>query len=297
MTPDHIVDAHHHIWDLTACKHTWLAEKNTVRFFGDPAPIQRDYHASDFKAEFGNLPVRKSIHIQCGVAVEDSVRETEWVTEQARNHSFPNAIVAFSDLTEPDFEQNLEAHKRSTLLRGIRQIVGRSIEEDRKTGTQGLLLNPHFLQGLKHLARRNLSFDLQLTPPLLAAAAALFGEVPDLKVALCHCGSPSDFSPTGREEWTAGIKALAALPNTICKISGFGMFDHQWTAETITPTILTVIDIFGPDRIAFGSNFPVDKLYASYDEVFGAYLKITGGFSRDERYAMFAGTAERFYNV
>lgn len=295
--PSHVVDAHHHLWDLTACKHTWLAEKGVVRFFGDPTPIQKDYHAPDLISDFGSIPVRKSVHIQCGVAVDDSLSETLWLEQQSEAHGFPNAIVAFSDLTRRDLDKDLDAHAQSSRLRGIRQIVGRSAEEDRKTGTQGLLSNPNFLSGLRELERRKLSFDLQLTPPLMKAAADVLSEVPDLSVALCHCGSPSDFSDTGHSEWVAGLQALSALPNIVCKVSGFGMFDHDWTTDRIKPHILTVIDVFGPDRIAFGSNFPVDKLYASYEKVMGAYLEITEGFTPDERNMMFAGTAERFYRI
>lgn len=297
MMPDYLVDAHHHLWDLSACKHTWLAETGVIRFFGDPAPIQRDYHAPDLIAEFGALPVKKSVHIQCGVATEDAVTETEWLDTQAEAHGFPHAIVAFCDLTAPGFERLLDAHGRSSRLRGIRQIVGRSAKEDRETGTASLLADPAFLTGLHELAARDLSFDLQLTSPLMKASAEVFAKTPNLSVALCHCGSPDDFSDTARTEWLAGLKALAELPQLICKISGFGMFNHYWTEEGIRPHVLDVIDIFGPDRVAFGSNFPVDKLHASYAQTMGAYLNITNEFSASERAAMFSGTAERFYRI
>ena len=83
----------------------------------------------------------------------------------------------------------------------------------------------------------------------------------------------------------------------ICKISGFGMFDHHWSVDSIRDHVLRVIDIFGPNRIAFGSNFPVDSLYASYAEVFDAYLAITDGFSSEERAAMFHDNAAQFYRI
>jgi len=295
--PDYIVDAHHHLWDLTACQHTWLAEDGVVRFFGDPAPIQRDYHVHDLISDFGDLPVKKSVHVQCGVAVEDSVKETEWLDTQADKGGYPHAVVGFCDLTASDFKSVLDAHERSSRLRGIRQIVGRSAKEDRLTGTASLLDNPDFEAGLADPAIRGLSFDLQLTPPLMQRAFNLFNRLPNLNVALCHCGSPSDFSDAGYEEWTNGLNALAQLPNMICKVSGFGMFDHDWTMESIRPHVLEVIETFGPDRIAFGSNFPVDKLHATYTQTMGAYLEITEEFSAHERQAMFASTAEHFYRI
>ncbi|MEM7327515.1 MAG: amidohydrolase family protein [Pseudomonadota bacterium] len=293
----YLVDAHHHLWDLNACRHTWLAEKGVVRFFGDPAPIQTDYHVSELRADFGALPVRKSVHIQVGVEVDDSLIETAWLQGQADTHGLPNAIVAFCDLTKETVENDLSAHAEHAAVRGVRQIIGRSAEEDRKTGTSELLGDPDFERGLNVLAETGLSFDLQLTPPLMHASAALFTRVPDLNVALCHCGSLSAFDQDSLKEWEDGLRALAALPNMICKVSGFGMFDHDWTENKIAPLVYRVIDIFSPARVAFGSNFPVDKLYASYEDTIGAYLNICARYSFDERDAMFRTNAERFYQI
>jgi len=295
---DHyIVDAHHHLWDLGHCHYPWLMEKGVKRFFGDPTPIQKNYLADNFKADIGDLPVRKSVHIQVGVTAQDSVKETRWVQSQGDAHGLPNAIVAFCDLTAPDYEAQLDAHRQSSRLRGIRQIVGRSAEEDAKLGTNSLLNDARFLQGLKRLASLGLSFDLQLTPPLLKDAAALFAKLPDLKVALCHAGSPSDFSQEGLAAWKAGLEAMAALPNVICKVSGFGMFQPGWTKDSIRPLVMTCIDVFGPARIAFASNVPVDKLAADYRRVIGTYCELASEFSALEQRAMLARTAEQFYEI
>lgn len=293
----YIVDAHHHLWDLNACRHTWLAERGVVRFFGDPAPIQKNYHVGDLKTDFGALPVKKSVHIQVGVEVDDSLTETAWLQRQSDQHGLPSAIIPFCDLTHDALSEALEAHAAHQDLRGVRQIIGRSAEEDRKTGTSELLNDPRFKSGLRILADKGLSFDLQLTPPLMKTAAAVFSDVPDLKIALCHCGSLSAFDPDSLSEWKKGLQALAQLPNLICKISGFGMFDHGWTQEGIAPIVHRVIEIFGPERCAFGSNFPVDKLYASYEETMGAYLNICEVYSPEERDAMFRTVAEDFYRI
>ncbi len=293
----YLVDAHHHLWDLEACRHTWLAERGVVRFFGDPAPIQKNYHVSDLRTDFGDLPVKKSVHIQVGVEADDSVNETAWLQRQADQFGLPTAIIPFCDLTGDTVEADLDAHLAHSAVRGVRQIIGRSAEEDRKTGTSALLGNQDFKRGLNVLARKGLSFDLQLTPPLMQASAALFADVPDLKVALCHGGSLSAFDQASLDDWKSGLQALAKLPNIICKLSGFGMFDHSWTAERIAPFIHRAIEIFSPGRIAFGSNFPVDKLYASYEETMGAYLSICDMYSPSERDAMFRTVAEQFYRI
>ncbi|NQX94571.1 MAG: amidohydrolase family protein [Erythrobacter sp.] len=292
-----MIDAHHHLWDLSHCHYPWLMERGVVRFFGDPAPIQRDYLAEDLREDFADLPVVKSVHVQVGVALEDSLKETRWLQSCANASGLPNAIVAFADLTAPDIDAVLDQHAQSNAFRGVRQIVGRSAEEDAKTGTNTLLSDPAFAEGLRKLVKRNLSFDLQLTPPLMREAARVFGGVEGLKVALCHAGSPSDFSAEGLKYWQEGLSAMAQVPGVICKLSGFGMFNHNWDVDHVRPLILTAIDLFGPERIAFGSNFPVDKLYAPYTRTMRAYVDVVQGFSDAEIDAMFADNAERFYRI
>ncbi len=295
--PDYFVDAHHHLWDLDHCHYPWLMEKNMPRFFGDPTPIQKNYLIGDFQRDIGAIRVKKSVHIQVGVTEQDSLRETQWVQHISDGHDYPSAIVGFCDMRSNIIQQILDRHSQSTAFRGVRQIIGRSAKEDAQTGTASLLNDDSFISNLEHLQKRNLSFDLQLTPPLMQMAANKFANIKGLKIALCHAGSPSDFSKKGLAQWTEGLKSLANNPDMICKLSGFAMFNHDWTADDIRPLILTAIDIFGPQRIAFASNFPVDKLYISYAKMMQAYLEITQGFSLDEMNQMFHGTAENFYRL
>lgn len=295
--PERIIDAHHHLWDLDICHYPWLMEKGVKRFFGDPAPIQKNYLPPDFRQDFGDLPVRKSVHIQVGVDESDAINETVWLQNMAQQFDLPHAIVAFADLTASDLAKNLDAHGAANNLRGVRQIVGRSSAEDAKTGTSALLDNPVFRAGLILLGKNGLSFDLQLTPPLMERAAELFNSTPETPLALCHCGSLSDFSPEGVQQWGHGLHQLARHDNILCKISGFGMFDHNWSEDSIRDYVRRAIDIFGPGRVAFGSNFPVDKLYGSYGDVMGSYLEITADFSDSERDAMFHDNAAKFYRI
>lgn len=295
MTLKRLVDAHHHLWDLDAVHYPWLMEKGVVRFFGDPAPIQKNYLPADLRTDIGQLPITKTVHIQVGAA--DGLQEHQWVARQAAEQGIPAAIIAFADLAASDHDTVLDPLSESPHFRGVRQIVGRSSEEDKKTGTASLISDPAFEAGLRALHRRGLSFDLQLIPEQMQDTARLLGTLPDLPVALCHAGSLSDFSADGTALWRSGLEALAAHAPMICKISGFGMFNHTWTIGDIRDYVLTVIDIFTPARVAFGSNFPVDKLYSSYSALWAAYLDITKDFSDSERDAMFAGTAEQFYRI
>lgn len=292
MAAPEFIDAHHHLWDLAAVRYPWLMARGARRFFGDPTPIQRNYLPRDFLSESEEFVPRASVHIQVGA--EDGLAETAWVSAQS---GCAQALVAFCDLAADDVAAELAALETYPRLRGIRQIVGRHAEEDRGQGGDALLRDPRWLAGLRSLAERGLSFDLQMIPPQMPAVLTVLEQVPELAVALCHCGSPWDQSPAGLRSWREGLERLAALPGTVCKVSGLGMFKPDWTLEDLKPIVHTVIEVFSPQRVMFGSNFPVDKLYRSYDEYWRAYVRLTEGYTSAERAAMFSGAAQDFYRL
>lgn len=287
------IDAHHHLWDLGAVHYPWLAERGAVRFFGDPSSIQRNYLVDEFRTDAQSHGVQASVHIQVGAA--DPWAEAVWVDAvAAANPGWPAAQVVFCDLTQDGLSETLDRYQSLPSVRGVRQIVGRAPGEDARTGTNELLQNPAFAEGLRALAPRGLSFDLQLLPELMADTAQVLAEAPETQVALCHAGSPHDRSANGLAYWRHQIKHLAALPQVSCKLSGLGMFDHGWTAESITPIVETCLELFGPDRCMFGSNFPVDSLSSDYARLINAYTMLVPD---DASAAVFGRTAAAFYGL
>ena len=286
------VDAHHHLWDLQACHYPWLMARGERRFFGDPTPIQRNYRPEDFLAESRRYRPSQSVHIQVGAS--DALGETAWLSSLG---DCPQAIVAACELTSPQVDSLLERHLAYPRVRGIRQIIGRHAQEDARHGSDALIENPAFARGLSALAQRGLSFDLQLLPAQMQRVAALLTRVADLDVALCHAGSPWDQSAAGLDAWRAGLRALAARPRTSCKICGLGMFNPNWTVDQLRPLVDTVIDLFGPERVMFGSNFPVDKLYTDYERLWAAYDELISTYTATERARLLAGTAKAFYRL
>lgn len=287
------IDAHHHLWDLNAVHYPWLMAEGVERFFGDPTPIQRDYLIDEFRQGASRHGISGSVHIQVGA--DNAMAEATWVQQVAEaTPDWPLVQVAFADLTAPDLGNTLDQLQRLDSLRGVRQIVGRAPGEDAQTGTNALLADPRFRAGLAELANRGLSFDLQLIPELIADTARVLAEVPDLKVALCHAGSPHDRSPVGVTSWAGQLKALASLPNVSCKLSGLGMFDHNWTENSFRPIVETCLAQFGQDRLMFGSNFPVDSLYSNYNQLFETLEKLV---PTDWHQAVFGANAAAFYQV
>jgi predicted TIM-barrel fold metal-dependent hydrolase len=292
-----IVDAHHHLWDLDACHYPWLMAKGVTRFFGDPTPIQKNYLVNDFRKDAGEYELDASVHIQVGVAPNDELRETAWLQKTGDDTGLPSAIVAFCELDSPEAPKRLDDQLMYSRVKGVRQIIGRSTEEDNLTGSGQLLDNPVWRQNLALLSELGLSFDLQLTPGQVPRVAEVLAHTPATNIALCHCGSPWDQSASGLDSWRDGLRLLASLPNVYCKISGLGMFDHDWTVDSIRPIVESCIDIFGADRSMFGSNFPVDKLHASYSRVWRAYETITRGLGEREQAQLFRSTASKFYRL
>lgn len=164
-------------------------------------------------------------------------------------------------------------------------------------GSGGLIDNLHWQENLAELGRLGLSFDLQMIPQQAAGLAEVFARVPATQIAVCHCGSPWDQTEQGMASWRGGMRLLASLPNVSCKISGLGMFDHAWTVDSIRPIVEACIDIFGAQRTMFGSNFPVDKLHASYARVWSAFEEITAALSDAEQAYLFGNTAREFYRI
>ena len=284
------IDAHHHLWDLKAVHYPWLMAKGEVRFFGDPAPIQRDYLLDEFSHDAKAHGFSASVHIQVGA--QDGYQEASWVDEVASKDGWQMKQVAFCDLSAEDVEAQLDRLTALSSVAGVRQIIGRAPGEDATTGTQKLISSAAFQKGLQSLIDRELSFDLQLLPELMKPMADILADKPRLKVALCHAGSPYDRSHEGIAKWAEQLKSLSSLPQIYAKLSGLGMFQHGWQAEDFRPITSVVIDQFTSKRVMFGSNFPVDSLTSDYNRLITSYKALIPHDMQDQ---IFGLTAAGFY--
>ena len=284
------IDAHHHLWDLKAVHYPWLMAKGEVRFFGDPAPIARDYLLDEFTADAKAHGFAGSVHIQVGA--QDGMAEAQWVDGIAAQSGWQMRQVAFCDLASPQIVCDIAALQKLPSVAGVRQIIGRAPGEDALTGTRELISSPAFRKGLALLAASGLSFDLQLLPELMAPMAEILATVPDLPVALCHAGSPYDRSEAGIKYWAKALESLSSQPQISAKLSGLGMFAHGWQTADFAPITHHVIDQFGAKRVMFGSNFPVCSLTSDYQRLYHAYETL---IPDEMQAAIFGETAASFY--
>jgi len=295
-----IVDSHHHLWNLDPVDpgigYKWLRTKGVRRPFGDPAPIQRDYLIDELIAEPSAAKIVGSVHIQCEGQLEQPVEETRWLQSVADKTGMPNAIIGLVDLSKQGAERLLTEHARYANFRGIRQIIARLDDRpDLSFAPEHFLRNALWREQFALLEQFGMSFDLQLYPDQMTETAEFLANHPAIPVVIDHAGSPYDQSPEGLRLWKEGLAALAALPQVHMKLSGFGMYDSGWTAKSIRPIYEAIIEHFGSQRTMFGSNYPVDKLMATYDEIVGHIVALTADLSAADRQAIFADTARWFY--
>jgi len=159
----------------------------------------------------------------------------------------------------------------------------------------GALRDARWRAGYALLARFRLRFDLQAPSTALADAAALCRAFPGTQLVLNHAGLPADRSAEGIAGWKRALRGLAECPNTAIKISGLGVPGRRWTPELNREVVLSVIEIFGVQRAMFASNFPVDGLCASFDEIYSGFRQIVKGFAPLEQRALFHDNAVRVY--
>ena len=295
-----LFDAHHHLWDLGAVDYVWLNQLGVSKPFGDPTPIQKDYLPQHFLvdvAEVEDVDLVGSTHIQVDGALADPVSETNWLSKLSKS-GIPSAIVGFVDLTREDAEAVLKNHLSFDEFRGVRQIIG-FLEQrpDLSFTKEHLLRNSSWRENFALLSKHNLSFDLQLYPEQMKEAAEFFGGFPKVPIVIDHAGSPYEQSESGLRLGRDGLSVLAKLPNIHIKLSGFGMYDSDWSSESSLLLFQTILDLFGAHRIMWGSNFPVDGLESSYSFCVNQMMKWISPLSPDEQGLIASGTAKKFYRV
>ncbi|MEU6673733.1 amidohydrolase family protein [Streptomyces sp. NPDC046925] len=282
VTP-HLVDSHHHVWDLSVRDQEWIT--------GDAlAPIRRTFSLADLLPDARAAGVAASVLVQT-VTVAD---ETPEFLALAQESDLVAGVVGWIDLTRPEAADTLA---RLRQLPGGRHLVGIRHQVQGEPDPQWLL-RPDVRRGLAAVGAAGLAYDLVVLPHQLPACVEAARDHPGLTFVLDHAGKPPIASGT-LEPWAADIRSLAALPNTVCKLSGLVTEADRgtWTVDDLRPYADTVLEAFGPDRLMFGSDWPVCTLAATYAEVVDAARELTGSLSESERTSVFAGTATRVYRL
>ncbi|MFC9914037.1 amidohydrolase family protein [Streptomyces sp. NPDC127197] len=275
-----VVDAHHHVWDLSVRDQDWITGP-------DLQPLRRNFTIADLAPEARQAGVDRTVLVQTITVPE----ETPEFLALAAEHDLIAGVVGWTDLTRPDVAEELARLRElpgGQYLKGIRhQVQGEPDPE--------WLLRAEVRRGLAAVADTGLVYDLVVLPDQLPACVKAAEALPQLTFVLDHLGKPPIASGE-REPWETAVRSLAALSNTVCKFSGMVTEADlaSWTVDDLRPYADVVLDAFGPDRLMFGSDWPVCTLAASYGQVLATAEELLGPFDRTR---IFETTATRIYDL
>jgi L-fuconolactonase len=275
------IDAHQHFWKYDPVKHAWINDEMWV--------IRQDYSPADL------LPLLQAAGIDGCVTVQvnQTEEENKMLLAESAAHEFIKGVVGWVDLQHPEVEFRLEWYKDAyPKMKGFRHIL--QGERDR-----ALMLKPAFKRGIGLLKKFGYTFDILIFPDQLGYTQEFVAAFPDQPFIVDHIAKPYIKDRYITEEWKDAMRAVAAFPNVLCKISGMvteADWKH-WKPEHFKPYLDTVVEAFGPRRIVYGSDWPVCLVAARYEQVLSIVEDYFAAFSGDERAAFFGGNAERFYGL
>jgi L-fuconolactonase len=282
-----VVDAHHHLWDPSLRDYPWMARPGLEG-------LRRRFELGELQALTADAGVRRTVLVQ---AVSDPEETASLLSVADASDDVVAGVVGWADLGDPALPARIDALRALTgghLLVGLRHQVEDEPEMD-------WLCRPEVLAGLAGVARAGLVFDLLIRPDQLDSAVravdAVERRAPEGRFVLDHGAKP----PIGRDgwrRWASDVARLAERPQVVCKLSG--LFTEVPPGKPLTdaePSAHHLLDRFGADRIAFGSDWPVSTLAATYDDVLRHTTDLLAGCSGDERRAVLSGTATRIYRL
>lgn len=293
-----IVDAHHHFWEPSLGRNPWLLPQAKIPFrYGNYDCIKREYLPPQYLADAEGFNIVGTVTMETEWDPLDPVGEIIHIEGIQRHYGLPNAAVAQAVLRDRNVELVLEELAGHKIVRAVRNKPGHAPSPQLARTSPSLLADPLWRRGFALLGRYGLGFELQVPWWHLHEAIDLTRQHPHIPVTINHAGLPSDRSATGLSGWAAALRSLAEEPQVNIKISGIGLTGIPWSVPNNRVIVEQVMDIFGPERIMFASNFPVDGLTGSFADIYDGYLEITKDWSEHEQSAAFIGNALRHYSL
>ncbi|WP_329126272.1 amidohydrolase family protein [Streptomyces sp. NBC_01465] len=282
-----LIDAHHHLWDLDRRPQPWLDDPGL-------ASISRTFTPGDLRSTATRPIAGRHLHSTVTVQCMPDVPETEDLLALAEQEPLIEAVVGWADLTSPAIGEVLDrmiAGPGGAYLRSLRHLVQGETDP-------GWLQRPDVERGLAAARDRGLSYDVLVRSHQLDQAINLAERFPDLPQVLNHAGKP-DIARRELADWRRQVHRLAAHPQVVCKLSGLiTEADHDhWTTADIRPVWDILLTAFGPDRLMFGSDWPVANLAGGWNRWAATVDELLDGCAEHEIHALLAGTATTFYRL
>jgi L-fuconolactonase len=273
------IDAHQHFWRYDPVEYDWIDDSMRS--------IRRDFLPADLEEETRAVGISGVISVQA----RQTLQETQWLLELAEAHQFIRGVVGWVPLLEPDVAQQLERLTAHSKLRGVRHVV--QAEPDER-----FMLRYDFNRGISRLKDFGLVYDILIFQQMLPAAIEMVDLHPDQIFVLDHLAKPR-IGENEIEPWHTHLLDLAERPNVYCKVSGMvteASYD-RWTPEQLRPYWDAVLEAFGPERMMFGSDWPVCLVACAYPRWRKLVDEFAGGLSHSERAHLFGMTAVEAYSL
>jgi len=273
------IDAHQHYWDVTRLEYPWMPPGESI--------LRRNYLPHDLAPVLERHGFEGTVLVQANVVIE----ETWWLLDLASQSETILGVVGWVDLTDPGLGHVLDRCQKHPKFKGVRHIV--HDEPDVRW-----LLRDDVVSGLKELARRDIPYDLLLRPPHLPLIPQLAERVPGLPMVIDHIAKPL-IAEHVMEPWARDMEPVAKIPGMHCKLSGMitEADHHNWSADDLRPYVQHVLKLFEPDRLMFGSDWPVCLLAGSWKQVLAAFTQACGAMPNAEREKILGETAQEFYRL
>lgn len=273
------IDAHQHFWQYDAQRDGWITD--------EMAALKRDFMPQDL------VPLLAANEVDGCIAVQadSSERETEFLLGLASQHAKIAGVVGWLDLCAAALPERLEHFSRFEKLCGVRHVV-QAEPDDR------FMLREDFQRGIAMLADFGLTYDILIYPRQLPAAIELAAKFPKQPFIVDHLAKP-EIKGARISEWAAQMRIIAQNPNVYCKVSGLITEAdwHAWRKEEFRPYLDVAFEAFGPDRLIFGSDWPVCLLAGTYGQVKQLISGYTTDFSAADRANIFGLNAVHFYGL
>ncbi len=284
-------DAHVHFWDHSQPGLRWLFLEpgfEHPRLKGTQRLDAPRYTPAELRAEAGTNAPSKVVHIQCAAPTPDPYRESAWLDALAAEEGWPNAIVAGCRIREEGAASAIEANAASPRFRGVRDL-----------SVQGAVEPAEVARAFDAASDHGASVELMVPFEHYESIAALAARWPAVTIVLGHAGQPADRTCEYLDQWSSALAQLAdAAANVVIKVSAIASSaDPDWRTETIRPWVLAAIQGFGSDRSMLATNWPIDRLYGSYDGLVDAYRTIVAELPPADRDDVLHGTADRVYRI
>jgi len=272
------IDSHQHFWRFNQVDYGWMQAG---------WPIRRDFLPADLEPELRAHNLDGCVAVQA----RQSLAETRWLLELAEAASIIGGVVGWVDLRSPNVAQELEEFAEHPKFVGVRHVVQDEPDDQ-------FMLREDFQRGIAKLRRFGLTYDLLVFPRQLPAAIALVEKFPEQLFVLDHMAKPP-VKHGALSPWREQIRELAKLPNVACKVSGMVTEGdwQSWRADDFKPYLDLVFEAFGPDRLMFGSDWPVCLLAGNYDRVLGLAQGYVRQLGADAEAKVFGANAAGFYGL